>query len=437
VLFRQFVDEDLGCGSYLVGDVEAGEAIVVDPAFAIEPYLEAAEAEGVRIVRVLETHTHADHLSGHGRFALELGVPVSIHPLARPEYPFEPLEDGQVVRVGGVEIRVLHTPGHRPEHCSFVVDRELVLTGDSLFVGDAARPDLAIEAREGAADLHRSVRRLAELPDSVIVYPGHVSGSLCGTNMSEERLTSIGREKTTNRALTSDERSFVDESSSVSTPRPPTTERLVALNRGPWVAARPALEPVDVVGDAIVLDVRPIDVFAAGHVPEAISVALDGGSFATRSAFVLDSAEPVVIRARSATEAQEAARHLWAVGLFEQLGCVEAAPAMEVTWTVTVPEFARLLEDDELQVLDVREESEREEASLPDATAVPYRLLRVAPPAELDQSRPVYTICASGARATLAASLLARQGYDARPVVGGGVENLAERNANLVRSGDL
>ena len=120
---------------------------------------------GVRIVRVLETHTHADHLSGHGRFALEHGVPVSIHPLARPEYPFDPLADGQTIRVGSVEIVVRHTPGHRPEHCSFVVGGELVLTGDSMFVGEAARPDLAIEAREGAADLWHSLRRLAELPD--------------------------------------------------------------------------------------------------------------------------------------------------------------------------------------------------------------------------------------------------------------------------------
>src|SRR5579884_185082 len=232
MLFRQFVDDDLGCGSYLVGDPAVGEAVVVDPAFAIEQYLEAAEAEGVRIVRVLETHTHADHLSGHGRFALEHGVPVSIHPLARPEFPFEPLADGQVVRAGDVAVRVLHTPGHRPEHCSFVVEGA-VLTGDSLFVGAAARPDLAIEARAGATDLWRSLRRLAELQDETVVYPGHVSGSLCGSNMSDEHSTSIGRERASNSALKTGQHAFVDESASISTPRPPTTERVVALNRGP------------------------------------------------------------------------------------------------------------------------------------------------------------------------------------------------------------
>ena len=136
---------------------------------------------------MLETHTHADHLSGHGRLALDHGCRVHIHRAAEAEFAHEPLDDGTVVDVGAISIRTIHTPGHRPEHCSFAVsDRHrsdepwLVLTGDSLFVGDAARPDLAIEARAGAEGLFHSLRRLAELPDGVEVYPGHVAGSLCG-----------------------------------------------------------------------------------------------------------------------------------------------------------------------------------------------------------------------------------------------------------------
>jgi glyoxylase-like metal-dependent hydrolase (beta-lactamase superfamily II)/rhodanese-related sulfurtransferase len=437
MLFRQFVDDDLGCGSYLVGDVEAGEAVVVDPAFAIEPYLDAAREAGVRITRVLETHTHADHLSGHGRFALEHGVPVSIHPLARPEYPFDPLEDGQAIRVGAVEIAVRHTPGHRPEHCAFVVDGELVLTGDSMFVGSAARPDLAIDPREGAADLWRSLRGLAELPDGTVVYPGHVSGSLCGSDMSDEHSTTIGREKRTNSGLREDERTFVEESASLTTPRPPTTERCVALNRGPWVAARPPLARLDDPGDAIVLDTRPVEDFAAGHVPGAISVALDGGSFATRAAFVLDPGEPFAVHAASAREAAEAHRLLCAVGLFEGVGYVLDAAGSETTQTLTVPELAALLDaEPETQVLDVREESEHEEARLPGAVERPFRELRVAPPPELDPARPVHTICASGPRATLAASLLARMGFDARPTLDGGVADLVRDRARPVSAAD-
>jgi hydroxyacylglutathione hydrolase len=414
VLLRQFVDDDLGCGSYLVGDADAGEAVVVDPAFAIEQYLQAARREGVRIARVLETHTHADHLSGHGRFALEHGLSTAIHPLARPEYPFDPLDDGQVLAVGSVDLRVVHTPGHRPEHCAFVVGDELVLTGDSLFVGDAARPDLAIDAREGAADLHRSLRRLAELPEATVVYPGHVSGSLCGTNMSDEHSSSIGRERKTNHALLAKLAEFVDESASLTTPKPPTTERVVALNRGPWVAARPPLRELDGAGDALVLDVRPVDVFAAGHLPGAISVALDGGSFASRAAFVLDPAEPVVLHVQSQSEADEATRLLHAVGLFEQLGFVRNE-GREQLQTVPVQEV-----DGGMQMLDVRESNEEPRTDWP---TVPFRLLRIAPP-DIDPSRPVFTICASGARATLAASLLVRQGLDARAVVGGGVADL-------------
>ena len=135
LLFTQFVNDDLGCASYLVGDREAGVAVVVDPPFAIEPLLEEARSHGVRIERVLETHTHADHVSGHGRFAVEHGVPVSIHPLAEPGYPFDPLADGAELQVGAIALRVMHTPGHRPEHCAFVVDGRIALTGDSLFVG--------------------------------------------------------------------------------------------------------------------------------------------------------------------------------------------------------------------------------------------------------------------------------------------------------------
>src|SRR6266545_8230644 len=195
MLFRQFVDEDLGCASYLLGDEAAGEALLVDPAYAIEPYLAEAERLGVRIVRVLETHTHADHVSGHGRLALEHGVPISIHPLAEPEYPFDPLDDGDVRYVGPVSIQVIHTPGHRPEHCAFLVDEQLVLTGDSLFVGDAARPDLAVAAREGAEGLFHSLERLTQLPETYEVYPGHVAGSLCGASMSPAHSSTIGAEK--------------------------------------------------------------------------------------------------------------------------------------------------------------------------------------------------------------------------------------------------
>jgi len=428
-LFHQFVDDDLGCGSYLVGDQEAGEAIVVDPSFAIAQYLESAERSKVRIIRVLETHTHADHVSGHGRFALEHDAPVSIHSLAAAEYPHDALADGDEVGVGSVSVRVLHTPGHRPEHCAFVVDGAIVLTGDSLFVGDAARPDLAVDAREGAEDLYASLRRLADLPPEVEVYPGHVAGSLCGASMSPDRSTTIGRERSSNPMLgVADLQDFVLRSASISAPRPPTTDRVVALNRGPWVPLPPPPKPIDDTGDAVVLDVRPVPAFATGHVAGAINVPVSGGSFGTKTAFVLEPDEPVALHASSAEEAREAAWRLWAVGLFRITGYVLAPRATERLTTIDVAELKRLLarDGDGVQLIDVREPGERDDGYIPGSRSIPYRLLRKAGAAALDATKPVVTICESGQRAAIAASVLAREGFDARPVVDGGTADFDE-----------
>ena len=438
MVFRQFVDDDLGCASYLIGDFGAGEAFVVDPAYEIGPYLEAAEEEGVRIVRVLETHTHADHVSGRGRLALEHGVPVSIHPLAEPEYPFDPLEDGQVLHVGSVAIRVMHTPGHRPEHCAFVVDERLVLTGDSLFVGDAARPDLAVEAREGAEVLFHSLRRLVALPDSVEVYPGHVAGSLCGSAMRPERSTTIAAEKRTNAALAQTElEDFVATSSSVSTPRPPTTARVVALNRGPFVGASAQLQERQVAQShgVTVLDVRTTDAHAAGHVRGAINVPVAGSSFATRAGFVLDPDERILIHASSREEAERAARGLRSVGFLELEGYALDADATERTEPMELDELARLVDEDAVTVLDVREKDERDGGFIPGSVHVPYRLLRSGLAEGLENGKPLVTICETGTRASIAASVLAAAGIDARPVIHGGIADWKGETVEFRRCG--
>jgi hydroxyacylglutathione hydrolase len=436
LLFRQFVNDDLGCASYLVGDGAAGVVVAVDPPFEIEPLLEAAADGGVRIERVLETHTHADHVSGHGRFALEHGLPVAIHPLAEPEYPFEPLADEQVVDVGSVAMRVIFTPGHRPEHCAFLVDDALVLTGDSMFVGDAARPDLAIAAREGAEQLYDSLAKLAALPPSVQVYPGHVAGSLCGGNMSADRSSTIGRERESNTALEfHDAREFVLVSASVSTPRPPTTERVVSLNRGAWLARPDDPGELDDPGESTVLDVRPFGAHASGHIPGAISVPVSGGSFGTKAGFVLTAGERVVLHASSREEALLAARGLWAVGIFELDGYVVRPHAPETLATVEADELKQLLEAAQVQVVDVREATERDEGYLPGTTNIPYRLMRKIGGGALQRDRPVVTVCESGARATIAASLLQREGFDVRPVAGGGIADLTGDVVSFRRCG--
>jgi hydroxyacylglutathione hydrolase len=425
VFFRQFVDEDLGCASYLVGDEASGEVAVVDPAYAIEPYLEEAERGGVRIAGVLETHTHADHVSGHGRFALEHGLSVRIHPAAEPEYPFEPVEDGREVRVGSLAIRVLHTPGHRPEHCCFLVDGAL-LTGDSLLIGDAARPDLAIEAREGAEALYRSLQHLAELPEDTSVYPGHVAGSLCASGISDARSSTIGAERLTNRALAFSElREFVADSASISAPRPPTTERVVALNRGPFLAAQPPLGPLASF-DGQVLDVRPPQQFAGGHVSGALNVAVSGSSFGTRAGFLLDPEAPVALHSSSPEEAELAARRLRAVGILDLAGYLADAATPDRLEPIGIEELERLLADDAVDVIDVREKEERDEAYIPGSRHIPYRLLHVYRD-ELENGRTVVTVCESGARAAIGASVLAADGIDARPLLDAGIPDWEAR----------
>jgi hydroxyacylglutathione hydrolase len=439
VQFRQFVDDDLGCASYLIGDESSGEAVVVDPAYAIEQYLEEAEKRHVRITRVLETHTHADHVSGHGRLALEHELPVHIHSAAEPEYPFEPLADGQEVSLGEVAIRVMHTPGHRPEHCCFAVidgsrgdEPWLVITGDSLLIGDAARPDLAVQAVEGATSLYGSLQRLLELPDGVELFPGHVAGSLCGAGMSSKASSTIGFERRFNHALNVDQDEFVQERTNSSTPRPPNMERIVELNRGPFVGAQPPLGTVDSQDEGSVVDVRRPREFVAGHVHGAFHIPLSGSSFATKAAFVLTSDEPVAIYASSTEEAEAAAQGLRSVGLFELRGHLPHADASEKLEPIEIEDLDGLLADGNVEVLDVREKSERDEGYIDGTRHMPYRLVRAFADDLRAEQRPVVTICTTGSRATIAASVLTAAGVEARPVLGGGVEDWAERGGTTV-----
>src|SRR5215217_6450151 len=188
MLFRQVTHDDLGCASYLIGDEDAGVAAVVDPKLDVEDYLTLARYLGVRIEHVLETHTHADHVSGHGRLAAATGATIHIHREAGPAYDHEPFDDGWQLELGALRVRALHTPGHRPEHTAFLLLDTArgddapwaLLSGDSLFVGDVARPDLAVEREAGARGVFRSLRALLSLPDSTEVWPGHLGGSLCG-----------------------------------------------------------------------------------------------------------------------------------------------------------------------------------------------------------------------------------------------------------------
>ncbi len=433
MIFHQFLNDDLGCASYLIGDEDTGIAVVVDPPFAIEPLLAEAEHRGIRIVRTIETHTHADHVSGHGRLALEHGIPVSIHGDASVDYPHDPMRDGDEIEVGAVTIGVIHTPGHRPEHCCLtVVDTSrgdepwLVLTGDSLFVGDAARPDLAVGAEEGAEGLFYSLRRLLELADGVEVFPGHVAGSLCGKSMSSKGSTTIGFERRFNPTLQfTDVRAFIADSASIVAPKPPNLGRIVETNRGPFVGAGPLAQELAAPPEgAQLLDVRPAETHLGGHRPGAINVPVSGTSFGTKAGFVLDPERPVCVLAESFDEAQRACQGLNAVAFFDLAGYVLGG-GDEITESVAIDELAALIADD-AELIDVREDDDVATGSIPGSRHVPYRLVATCC-SDLPFDRTIVTICDTGPRAVIAASILRTRGFDARPVVGGGVGDWAAR----------
>jgi rhodanese-related sulfurtransferase len=237
-------------------------------------------------------------------------------------------------------------------------------------------------------------------------------------------------ERLSNAALAiRDLQDFVSHSAGISAPRPPTVERVVALNRGPFLAARPPLEELEGVRGQL-LDVRPAQEFAAGHAPGAVNVPLAGSSVGTKAAFVLDHETPVTVHSASAADAQEAARRLYAVGLLDVAGYVVELETPERLEPVSIAELEALLEQDAVEVLDVREKDERDEGYIPGSRHIPYRLVR-AYGDELRDGRPVVTICSTGPRAGVAASVLAAEGIDARPVLNGGVEEWQRRGHSL------
>jgi glyoxylase-like metal-dependent hydrolase (beta-lactamase superfamily II)/rhodanese-related sulfurtransferase len=446
LLFRQIIHEDLGCASYLVGDSAAGVAAVVDPQWDIDPYVNLARLHGVRIEHVLETHNHADHVSGHGRLARATGATIHVSELAEAEYEHQPFAHGWALDLGAaVSIEAIHTPGHRPEHTSFLLrdaerggDPVAILSGDCLFVGDVARPDLAVEPREGAADIFRSLHeRLLTLPDEVEVWPGHLGGSLCGSSDIDLKTSStIGFERRHNRALAfAGEAEFVEDAVSSLGQRPPNVEHIVELNRGPLVESigsparlTPRRFEAAIAAGAFAVDSRTNEQFDEAHIPGAISASGYDTGFATKVAQVVPPDGEVVVVAASDGNELEAAELLAAVGLKVRgfLGGgmsawrAEERPVARIE-PIGPGDLALLLEGEEAPlVLDVRRASEHAEAHIAGSLHIPYGDLARRLD-ELPRDRVLATICKGGKRSGLAASVLQREGYSTIHVARGGV----------------
>ena len=236
MIFRQFLHDQRSCASYLIGCPSKGAAAVVDPQGDIDIYVDQAARHGLRITDVIDTHIHADHPSAARELAEAAGATLRLGEGAEVGFDFEPLVDGEEILIGNRRVRVIHTPGHTPEHVSLLVDDWFVLTGDTLFVGDVGRVDLSLselggeELRARAESLHGSLQRLLELPDETEIYPGHYAGSTCGRGMDGKASSTIGRERRTSPALNMDLEDFVDYQISSAPPLPEDFDEIKRAN---------------------------------------------------------------------------------------------------------------------------------------------------------------------------------------------------------------
>ena len=455
MFFRQVLHEDLGCASYVIAD--GGEAAIVDPKWDVDEYLGLADEHDFRICHILETHNHADHVSGKGRLVRATGAAIHVPEKAEVEFEHEPIAEGDSVTVGDVKISALTTPGHRPEHTAYLVsdasrgdDPWLVLTGDSLFIADLARPDLAVEPKEGARGLFRSMQRLLELDDFAETWPGHIGGSLCGgAGMSEKPGSTIGFERRFNLLLKEkDEDVFVRSLTENLAPQPPNFKRIVELNRGPLLTEAAVIEPLApqavkqrLDGGGVLVDGREPRDFDAAHVPGSINVTMSKAAVGTRAAWIVDPESEALLTAASDEEALRLGRLLEAVGFRELGGYLVGGVAawreggLEIATTpaIDVRALADRVRADDVVLLDVREQDEWEEGHVPGSLHVPYHELRDGVPAQLrNGGKPLAVACSAGNRSSIAASLLQRAGVeDVVHVAEGGIAELADAGIEL------
>jgi hydroxyacylglutathione hydrolase len=461
MIFRQITHDDLGCASYLIGDEHAGLAAVVDPRFEIDEYLELARYMGVRIEHILETHNHADHVSGHGRLVAATGATIHIHRDAHPDYAHDPFDDGWELELGALRIRALHTPGHRPEHTAFTLidtarspEPWALLSGDTLFVGDIARPDLAIEKSDGARGIFGSLtRKLLTLPDHCEVWPGHLGGSMCGGPAMNMKISStIGYERANNPALQiTDEDEFVAQALAKLGPQPPNYHAIVELNRGPLLTDGVHLLPLSPrqvdqqrSAGALVVDVRTDLQFDEAHMPGSVCIPMHYAGFGSKLAWIADREQEIVLVGRDDDDGRHAAKLATAIGMRRLAGFLGGGMSSwrqerwptDFTKRIDAADLpAWLAADDELQVLDVRNPPEWDTGHVPGAVLTTWHDITRLPDG-LHPDRPIAVICASGQRAATAASLLRRHSaLNVIHVVNGGVPKLGRLGLPLDTAG--
>ncbi len=483
MFFKRFYDDKLAQASYLIGCQRTGESVVVDPNRDVEQYVTAAATEGLRVTHVTETHIHADFVSGARELAQRTGAQLALSDEGDADWKYRYADedgarlvhDGDTIMVGNIELQVLHTPGHTPEHISFVVtDRPAgsgpwgILTGDFVFVGDVGRPDLLEKAagiagtmEAGARTLFQSLRRFRALPDHLQVWPGHGAGSACGKALGAIASSTVGYEKMANWGVaTTDEATFV-EAVLAGQPEPPRYfAEMKRINRdGPRILGRdhrpPTLAPAafDTVlrQGGTVIDTRPADEFAEGHVPGTINIPLNG-SFTTWAGWLLpyDRELYLIVDETCADCLDTAVRDLAMIGLDQVSGgfgreavsaWAAAGHELQRVPQTTARQAAAWLENGAAHVIDVRGLTEWEAGHLPGVPNIPLGYLAERA-SELPTDRPVVVHCQAGSRSAIAASVLQAHGVTNVVNLAGGFAGWAKEGLPIVRdeapaSGDV
>lgn len=449
-----------GClaqGAYYI--TSNGEAAIVDPLREVQPYLDRLERDGVKLKYIFETHFHADFVSGHLDLSKKTGAPIVYGPTAKPAFDFISAVDGQEFKIGDVTIKVLHTPGHTMESATFLLKDEkgkdyAIFSGDTLFIGDVGRPDLAQKAanmtmEQLAGTLYHSLRdKIMTLPDDVIVYPAHGAGSACGKNMSKETVSTIGNQKQFNYALRANmtEAEFIKEVTDGLLPPPAYFGMNVAMNKQGYESFEKVLnngmraltaKEFEVVAEesgALLLDTRNNAEVAKGYIPQSINIALNGEFAPWVGALIVDVKQPILLIAEVGKEAETLTR-LSRVGFDNVLGhlkggfesWVKAGLEVDTIKRISAAEFAANVKMGEDIIVDVRKESEYAAEHLEDAFSKPLAYINEWVK-DVNPNEHFYLHCAGGYRSMIAASILQARGYRNFTEVEGGFNAISKTN---------
>ncbi len=427
-----------------------GEAVIIDPLRETQPYIDRAEKDNAKIKYVLETHFHADFVSGHLDLAKKTGATIVYGPMAQPNYEVHVAKDGEALKVGDVEIVVLHTPGHTMESTTYLLRDEngqdcCIFTGDTLFIGDVGRPDLAIKSdltlEDLAGHLFESLRnKIMPLSDDLIVYPGHGAGSACGKNLSKETFATLGNQKQFNYALRGDmtKEEFIKEVTTGLAPPPQYFPKNAMMNKMGYESYEKVLEtgnvPLDVETfeyianheGALVLDTRNESEFITDHIPNSIFIGIDGGFAPWVGALITDIKQPLLIIAPEG-RTEEVIKRLSRVGYDNTLGYLEggisawkkAGKETERIESIKAATFVSAFKNSDAVIADVRTPGEYTSEHMVDAVNLPLDYINTMMN-DWDKNQTYYVHCAGGYRSVIAISILKARGFDRLINVEGG-----------------